>query len=121
VAGATFIGVLSTLSAKFLTAKEEGTALFKNKRTPIWMGGMMLVGTAFTYLSNKRETEKVRLEDLRLARRFADKPNAIEERPSVIEQQAEKFNLASVEPARMDGKTWQETVSQPASQRSIER
>lgn len=58
-----------------MQAVEDGTKPFKNSKSPIIMGAMMAVGVVFTYLSNKRETEKVRLEDMRLARRFAkDQP-----------------------------------------------
>lgn len=75
VAGASFIGVLGTITNKVVNAVEEGTKPFKNSKSPLIMGAMMVVGVAFTYLSNKRETEKVRLEDMRLARRFAkDQP-----------------------------------------------
>lgn len=75
VAGASFIGVLGTFTNKVMQAVEDSTKPFKNSKSPIIMGAMMAVGVVFTYLSNKRETEKVRLEDMRLARRFAkDQP-----------------------------------------------
>lgn len=80
VAGASFIGVLGAMTHKVLQAVEDGTKPFKNSKSPVVMGAMMAVGVAFTYLSNKRETEKVRLEDMRLARRFAiDKPVHLQE------------------------------------------
>ncbi|MCH2546123.1 MAG: hypothetical protein MK052_00730 [Alphaproteobacteria bacterium] len=74
-AGATFIGVLGNLTHRLVQAVENDEKPFKSAKSPALMGGLMAAGVGFTYLSNKRETEKVRLEDLRLARRFAmDKP-----------------------------------------------
>lgn len=88
IAGATFIGVLGTFVSNLMNVREtqavnlmrksagqtvepwEEARLFKDKSGPAMMGAMMAVGVLFTYLSNKRETEKVRLEDMRLARRF---------------------------------------------------
>lgn len=86
VAGASFIGVLGTFTNKVMQAVEDGTKPFKSSKSPVVMGAMMAVGVGFTYLSNKRETEKVRLEDMRLARRFAKDQPFYNQRPQPVDE-----------------------------------
>lgn len=92
VAGASFIGVLGTFTNKVMQAVEDGTKPFKSSKSPVVMGAMMAVGVGFTYLSNKRETEKVRLEDMRLARRFAkDQPFYSQQPQPIAETQPDNY------------------------------
>lgn len=110
VAGASFIGVLGTVANKLMQAMEDGTRPFKNSKSPL-IAGAMMVGVAFTYLSNKRETEKVRLEDMRLARRFAKDQ-------SIYAQQNDAQETEPDNPA--DGR-WQRKVASRDTERSPQR
>ncbi len=109
MAGATFLGVLTTLSNTLVKSFEEGESRpFKNPKTPILMGAMAAIGTGFMYLSNWMESKKEVLEwrlggkKLRKAHLADVKDQAEEAEVAAQPPEAERTHVPVHEEAQLD-------------------
>lgn len=70
IAGATFFGMFATFSKMFLTKVAGKKVDYHPKKTPLAMGGMMSMGVVFAYAATRKEAQRQKLEDDRLAHRI---------------------------------------------------
>ena len=70
IASASFFGVLSNITGMLVRAVEEDQPVFKSKKTPLLIAGLMSMGSVFAFWSNTQQTKLQQLEDNRLARRI---------------------------------------------------